>query len=451
MSDSPTPEVNDSPKTRPYLISLLLLGGLILGFSGWANLSWDVTDSEDFKYFPPFKAGFDRNGNRHLGAEYFSIARAIADGRGFSDPFGADTGPTAWMPPVLCWIEAGLLTYYDHDLDSVMNAIILLQILALFLAVWVVLIYCGQSPRWWVSLVIITQLMLHFKYAFQNTHDCGLLMLVVDGLLAGLAWGRVFSSNARAILWGGYGGLAVLCSPVVGFCWVALSFLFARGHYRRFALALVTMALVLTPWTIRNYQVFGKFIPVKSNLFYELYQSQCLQETGVLQATTFGSHPWGKNNKASRDYRRKGEMEFLQEKKELFLEALEKDPMDFVERVGERFLAVTLIYEPHEPQREKEFPEALTATCLTYPLPFLGWLWLLVAYLRFGLTRVEKIVFWIYPLYFLPYIVVSYYNRYEFPLLTVKWILIIWFGDRVVRTIRRCFRRGTRSKDSSHA
>jgi hypothetical protein len=259
-------------------------------------------------------------------------------------------------------------------------------------------------------------------------------------LLAGLAWGRVFSSDTRSIAWGGYGGFATLCSPVVGFCWFVLSLILARGHYRRFALSVLAMAAALAPWTIRNYQVFDKFIPVKSNVAYELYQSQCLQETGVIVAKTFGTHPWGKNNKAQRDYRRMGEMAFLKQRQEEFLKAVEKDPMNFIRRVGERFLAVTLVYEPYEPQRENEFPEALNATYATHPLPFLGWLWLLVAYARFGLTRVEKIVFWVYPAYLLPYVLISYYNRYEFPLLTVKWILIIWLGDRVARTVRGLFR-----------
>src|SRR3954469_26052683 len=38
--------------------------------------------------------------HQHLGGEYFNIAQAIVDGRGFSDPFGEATGPTAWMPPL---------------------------------------------------------------------------------------------------------------------------------------------------------------------------------------------------------------------------------------------------------------------------------------------------------------------------------------------------------------
>ena len=46
---------------------------------------------------------------QHLGGEYFNIAQAIVDGRGFSDLFGEATGPTAWMPPLFPAILALLL------------------------------------------------------------------------------------------------------------------------------------------------------------------------------------------------------------------------------------------------------------------------------------------------------------------------------------------------------
>ncbi len=39
----------------------------------------------------------------HLGWEYGYIAAALVEGRGFADPFGAGTGATAWMPPLLAF------------------------------------------------------------------------------------------------------------------------------------------------------------------------------------------------------------------------------------------------------------------------------------------------------------------------------------------------------------
>ena len=87
----------------------------------YANLSFIVTDLADFRFFPPFKQRVNANENRQLGAEYFNIARSLAAGRGFRDPFNDLTGPTAWMPPVLPLIEAGLLWACGDDRDTVVD------------------------------------------------------------------------------------------------------------------------------------------------------------------------------------------------------------------------------------------------------------------------------------------------------------------------------------------
>src|SRR5258707_147292 len=54
-----------------------------------------------FSSVPPF--------TKHLGGEYYNIALALARGYGYADPFGAHTGPTAWMPPLFPFLLAGLL------------------------------------------------------------------------------------------------------------------------------------------------------------------------------------------------------------------------------------------------------------------------------------------------------------------------------------------------------
>ncbi len=51
----------------------------------------------------------------HIGAEYNCIAEAIVNGRGFSDPFYVESGPTAWMPPALPYIQAGLYQLHGND------------------------------------------------------------------------------------------------------------------------------------------------------------------------------------------------------------------------------------------------------------------------------------------------------------------------------------------------
>lgn len=428
-SISKEPHAQTRETVRSYFVPLLLLSTLVFAFSIWANLSWEIQDPSWFVFFPPFESGVDRNMNHHLGAEYLNIAQAIVKGRGFSDPFQAETGPTAWMPPILCCIEAFFLWIFAGDLDLVMNAMIVLQNISLITTFWIIFTLLGQVSRPWIAAVLGLQLVMQFRYAFQMTHDCGFLMLIMTGLIAGLCLGNPFGSTKRATLWGLFGGVASLSSPVIGFLWLLLSGIKGFGRWYYLFLSVAIMTLVLTPWTVRNYLVFGKFIPVKSNLAYELYQTQCLQSRGILETSVFATHPWANNNQPRRDYVLLGETEFLRQKKDLFLEALHNNPLNYLKRVFERFLGVTLVYQPDNVFLEQRRPIELLASYLIYPIPFLAWCFMGIKLVRTGLSRTETVIFWAYPIYFLPYIAISYYSRYEFPAHPIKWILFIWFGD----------------------
>ena len=48
----------------------------------------------------------------HFGAEMGRIARALATGRGYADPFLGPTGPTAWVPPLFPLILAGIFKLF---------------------------------------------------------------------------------------------------------------------------------------------------------------------------------------------------------------------------------------------------------------------------------------------------------------------------------------------------
>src|SRR5690242_3361476 len=88
---------------RRYLTAALAPTAAVIALAVYANLSFTVTDPEDYRFFPPFEPGVNANDNQHLGTatEYAHIARSLVRGKGFADPFGRPTGPTAWMPPIL--------------------------------------------------------------------------------------------------------------------------------------------------------------------------------------------------------------------------------------------------------------------------------------------------------------------------------------------------------------
>jgi hypothetical protein len=413
----------------------------VLGCSLWANASTMITDPADFRFIPPFRANVNRNQNQHLAAEYYSIAKAMVAGRGFADPFRSETGPTAWMPPVLPVILAGLHWVADGNVEAVTALFVLLQDLTLIGTGILIVLLARQTTglRWFPLALFVGALTFYFRHCFQFTHDCWIVLAALDLLIAGVVWGRPLEvSRRRAAVWGIFGGLCAMTSPIVGLCWAVLTMASGvqRGRRVRFTIAVVMSILTVAPWVVRNYVLFGRFIPVKSNLAYELYQSQVLQPGGVLRGNIFGSHPYATDGEERWEYRRVGEMAYLDKKMQLFKEALHQQPMDFVERMANRFFAATLEYTPFDAGEEVRRPWMMWLSRLTYPLPFLSLLVLLIAIPWRPLSGAEGIVVGVYLTYLLPYVIISYYDRYKFPLLAAEVILVVW-------AVSRFFRRAT--------
>src|SRR4051794_11830489 len=78
----------------------LLVAGVVTACAVYANLAYFVTAPGDYRYFPPFKPGYNANFNRELGGETYEIAKALLAGEGFAHPFKEQTGPAAWTAPV---------------------------------------------------------------------------------------------------------------------------------------------------------------------------------------------------------------------------------------------------------------------------------------------------------------------------------------------------------------
>jgi hypothetical protein len=391
---------------------------------------------------PPFQPHVNVNMNSHLGAEYFHIAQALAAGDGFANPFPGRSGPTAWMAPVLPAIEAGLLWAFGDSRDAVMAGVVLLQVNTLILTghlvVAVVRKTTGRLAGWLTVFVFLAAVCSDFHSWFQFTHDCWLVLLALDFMVMGLVWLRPRPTWAAAIGWGLIGGFGAMVSPIVGFVWGILTLISgflgrSTGRLRfRLAVALLTAGLVVGPWTIRNYDVFGRLIPVKSNAAYELYQSQCLQPDGLIRAATFSTHP--NNNAGGRErqeYQELGEMAFLDHKREQFWQAVRTDPQNFLDRVADRLLGTTVWYVPFNADEPKRRPWAYLINRIVYPLPFLAAVFLAASAVRRPLLPVQWAVLGVYVLYLLPYVAVSFYNRYGVPLLAVNVLLMVWAVHRV--------------------
>jgi hypothetical protein len=444
----------------PIYLALMLALAICLG-SAYANLALLVRDPADYRFFPPFKRGYNANMNRVLGSETYEITKALLAGEGFAHPFKERTGPTAWTAPVHPAFLALLLWACDGDLDGVAAVVIALKTAVLIGTGWLILMLarettCRVGP-WLAAAVYVLLLFSSFRAWFQNLGGGWRFLLAVDLVLAGCCWWRPFDARPRprsgrwaptrrVAVWGVLGGLCALVSPIIGFTWAVLSVLAAgrRGAWSRLAVALLASGLTVSPWFVRNYLVFGRLIPIKSNLAYELYQSQCQQPDGLLQRATLASHPHMNPGPERAAYKALGEMAFLDLKRAQFLRSVAADPLGFLKRMTDRFLGAVVWYVPFDRAEDTGGPVVLWLQRLIHVLPLLALLVLVYGPARQPLHGAQWVALGIYVFYLLPYIVISYYESYALALLGVKALLVIWGTDRLLS-----WRRGARHVDSS--
>ena len=216
----------------------------------------------------------------HFGYETGRIARSIVEGRGFSSPLFAKTGPTAWMTPVYPYMVAGV--FKMSGIYTAASAVVLLSLNALTSALtcipiffiarrtfgeraakwsgwgWVFFPYAVYFPveRIWETWLSTLFLSVLFLFAMQ----------LEDRSEASLVWRN----------WIGFGllsGLASLTSPVIVSVLPFLGgWICYRLHrrkqewFRPAAVSALAFIIFVSPWFIRNYEAFHRFIPFRDNM-----------------------------------------------------------------------------------------------------------------------------------------------------------------------------------------
>jgi 4-amino-4-deoxy-L-arabinose transferase-like glycosyltransferase len=224
-----------------------------------------------------FKTSDDNFG---FGWEMGRIAAALASGHGFSNPFGPPTGPTAWEPPLYPYLTAGVFVVFGIyskasafvllTLNSVCSALTCIPIFRIARRIFSEKVAVGSAWAW----AFLPNVMFWCTRSIWETSLSALLLAAIfwlsltmeerDGLLPWLGFG---------LLW----GIAALNSTSL------LSFLPAAGlwaWYRRVKnrkrslpgvmLASILFFACITPWLVRDYRTFGKFIFIRDNFGAEL-------------------------------------------------------------------------------------------------------------------------------------------------------------------------------------
>ena len=410
---------------------ILFLCCTVFGSSLYANLTHFFNSSEELALFPPFMEGINLNYNKHLGAEYYFIAQALADGKGFSNPFQEDTGPTAWMPPLYPFFLALLIKLLGSTL-LIACTVVFLKNIVLVVTGLVIHETAKRTvkriqPAYAVVFYCI-YLVTHFRWFFQITHDVWVLLLLVCVLYST----TVFINENRisltgAITWGICGGLTALASPILGMVWFLLVFFtrVAKKNGTALILSAVLCCLLVLSWGVRNYIVFNKLIPIKSNFFYEVYSANFETDDGLFDESMLTEEPvWTLKKDGESPYRKLGEIKFLEGYENKFFSSVRQNPYAFLRNVKNRFVAAVLVYHPYNRTYEK----SLVCKQILHIVPFMGML--LVVFLRGYAGSVHmRIALLMYVVYLFPYIIASYYIRYAVPLTPLKILFIFWGVD----------------------
>lgn len=249
------------------------------------------------------------------------IARSIVSGHGFGNPF-ADTGLSALLPPVYSYLLAGIFKVFGVETRA--SVLAALSLNSLFSALTCLPVYLiakralGDRVAKWAGWGWAFS-PYGIYYSADWAWSTPLVTLELTCLFL-FAWQLEDSSRTRD--WLAYGalcGLAALTEPVT---LSVLPFVGVWSFYQLyrngrpwkgpvFAAALAGVA-VLSPWIIRNYELFHRFIPVRSGYGLELYIGNNGYSTRWVNSSLHPNH----SDAELSEYERVGEIAYMDHKLE---------------------------------------------------------------------------------------------------------------------------------------
>ncbi len=452
-SDTPT---KSRTRSGRWVIVASSSVALLLALYGCAPAFLGIApQSKWIAFFPPFSRSQVSLSLDHLGAEYWNIACSLYRGEGFASPFGIPSGPTAWMPPALSVIEAAMLVATGGSraattvLFVALNALVFVGI-ARDIARRALDI--PSIPAWLIPIGIGLVFLANFRDNFQRTHDGTWLLFLMHLLITQSIAGSTDQGAAALphrkwflVRWGMLGGIVSLSSPAMLMAWLAMTtrwvVLALRSSHdlekakhprqlQRVAWYLAAIAIAFAiqgPWLIRNYVVFHRFIPIKSNGLFELEQSLLRDDDGIVDFKGGLEHPFNTPSEAKK-HAALGEMEYLRIRTENlragFWDHRVKYASDCSSRlIGALFYAVTLF-------PEEEDLGWTTVARILFAIPCTVFFASLFRSER--LSESQRSVILLGAVYLLPYLLLSYYARYMVPLMGLRCLLLFWGIGRLL-------------------
>jgi 4-amino-4-deoxy-L-arabinose transferase-like glycosyltransferase len=273
--------------------------------------------------------------NFEFGWEMGRVGRSIATGHGFSSPYDGNTGPTAWEPPLYPYMIGGVFKIFGVYTHA--SAWVLLSINSLFatltsipifliahrtfgerIAIWSTFAWALNPYVWYWSI----------HWIWDTTFTPFILSCLFLLALELQEW-RGWQGWA---LFGALYGIGALANPTtlafLPFCglWIW------RQRYRcglpslgGVVLSSVVFFLVLAPWLVRNYAVFGRFVFLRDDFGLQFRLGNGPYADGMLMAYLQPNL----NRLELEKFQRMGELAYADSSKQLAFDWVRAHPARF--------------------------------------------------------------------------------------------------------------------------
>jgi 4-amino-4-deoxy-L-arabinose transferase-like glycosyltransferase len=296
-----------------------------------------------------------------FGYESGQIARALAAGEGFSSPLnGRNTGPTAWLAPVYPLLLAGIFKLLGTFSYPAYLAMITLNCIFCAFTCWPIFRIgerafgerSGAAAAWFWALSPAG-----VTFQVDWVWDTSLMALLCALILLAT---MSMPEESNTALWAAYGalwGLGALTNPsVISMLPFVMLWLWrerrrteaqsvhlpgakspgrAGDVSQKFVVLVLALALVLSPWLVRNYRVLGQPLMFRSNFWLECWLGNNEQVPSTWS-------PWRHPNDDPREgaaFQRLGEPAYMKEKREQAIEFITSHPADFLRLTCNRIIS----------------------------------------------------------------------------------------------------------------
>jgi hypothetical protein len=294
--------------------------------------------------------------NLSFGWEYGNIAGALVEGKGFSNAFTSESGATAWMPPLFVFMLAGIFYAFGIKTIASMWAVFVLKYAALAACVPILLSTVDRTGfrkyRYLSVMIFLGLIYLNLGTFFRSLHDEWLILFLICSALSVLVTEMAQPSKSNTIHLYILAFILPLANPIlaVAFLITAIGSVLVRDRKSQIArpgkIQIISLLILFAAstllWTVRNYQTFGRVIPVKSNFWFDFYQANVMDDDGLTTNATFEVFHPIHTNAVQEQYLIEGENLFTDGYQSLALDWIASHPGQLLQNIIRRAFSAFL-------------------------------------------------------------------------------------------------------------